>query len=266
MPYAPGEHFDPSLIFRGPAMAGEAIGGGIADMLKKQKEAEAQAAGSLIQFQTLKNAGLLSPEEETMFHNGNANKKAAIVTSATPRLLEKFRTQKEQNDMQQAAMQRALQLKIAEMHYGADGAGDGMTPYQREQTRLREMDIQRKAQKSSIPLYSRAIARGKLDAAGNFTNNYAEAAQGDMTQVRTPDGKTLVVPWDAYIHSQQAQAATGAQPYQPDPGSEQVIPSTDYGPSVPPLAVTAPHTAIIAKNGHHYEVDHASKKVIRQID
>jgi hypothetical protein len=45
---------------------------------------------------------------------------------------------------------------------------------------------------------NRALARGRLDEKGNFTNDYAEAASGEMVQVRKPDGTVIVVPWAEY--------------------------------------------------------------------
>jgi hypothetical protein len=132
-----------------------------------------------------------------------------------------------------------------------------MTEYQREQTRLREMDIERKQQHQlGIPPYSRAIARGRLNASGQFDNNYAEAATGEMAQVQTPEGKTITVPWAAY---QQATRNPAVQLYgnaqsQEPPASASVSRSASNG------------TRIIERNGHHYEVDDASRKVLRQID
>lgn len=123
----------------------------------------------------------------------------------------------------------------------------GMTPYQREQTRLREMEIQRKTQhqnQSPIPMYSRAIARGRLSNKGEFDNNYAEAATGDMAQVRTPDGKTLLVPWSAYQQSQQfsgAKAFQDRQSQMTEPDLPPIGPSTV--PNVPNESIQSPSSA-----------------------
>jgi hypothetical protein len=68
-----------------------------------------------------------------------------------------------------------------------------------------------------------------------------------MAQVQTPEGKTIVVPWAAYQEATQNPALQiygGAQ--------KQEAPASG--------------TRIIEKNGHHYEVDDASRKVLRQID
>jgi hypothetical protein len=130
-----------------------------------------------------------------------------------------------------------------------DPENAAMTAYQREQTRLREMDIQRKQQHQlGIPPYSRAIARGRLNASGQFDNNYAEASNGEMAQVQTPEGKTIVVPWAAY------QEATRNPAMQ------------IYGSAQKQQQAPATGTRIIEKDGHHYEVDDASRKVLRQID
>jgi C4-dicarboxylate-specific signal transduction histidine kinase len=107
------------------------------------------------------------------------------------------------NDQPDTATDDEMFLKLwRENHPDETTDASGMTPYQREQTRLREMDIQRKLNKSTVPMYSRAIARGRLNAKGEFDNQYTGAESGEMAQVKTPDGKTLVVPWDAYVRSQ----------------------------------------------------------------
>jgi hypothetical protein len=59
---------------------------------------------------------------------------------------------------------------------------------------------------------NRAVARGKLDEKGEFTNDYSEAATGDMTKVLTPDGKTLVVPWSEYERRTNRQKPVPARP------------------------------------------------------
>lgn len=87
MPYDPKTQFDPGLILEGIGGLGKGIGAGLADMRKRREEAEAQMAGSLFGFNTLKTAGLLSDDEERKFHEGNANQRNAIVMAATPRLV-----------------------------------------------------------------------------------------------------------------------------------------------------------------------------------
>jgi hypothetical protein len=86
MPYDPQTQFQPGLISQGF----QGLGQGVSDMIKKQKDAEAQMAGAQIHFDLLKKSGLMSPEEITQFNTGNANQRNAIVTAAAPRLLQKF--------------------------------------------------------------------------------------------------------------------------------------------------------------------------------
>lgn len=61
-------------------------------------------------------------------------------------------------------------------------------------------------QQGDWPAY-RALARGRLNPNGQFDNNYAEAAQGDMTQVVRPDGSKIVVPWTEYQRRTRQQPA-----------------------------------------------------------
>jgi hypothetical protein len=98
MPYQPHAQFDPSLIFRGITGAGESLGAGIADFRKRREQAEAQLAGSFAPFTTLRNANLLSDQEISEFNKGNANQRHALITAATPRLLQNFQTERERND------------------------------------------------------------------------------------------------------------------------------------------------------------------------
>lgn len=98
MPYSPESQFTPFQAAGIASQGFQMLGDGIAKALEKKKEAEAQAAGAEFGFNTLKQAGLISHEEETKFLSGNANAKNAIVMAATPRLLQKFQQQKEQND------------------------------------------------------------------------------------------------------------------------------------------------------------------------
>ena len=89
-----------------------------------------------------------------------------------------------------------------------------------------------------------AIARGKLDQKGEFTNQYPEAAEGDMVQLRTPDGKTIVVPWAAYQERTQTQNPAaenykGVQQQTPraewkESPSEDFRPNTSYDVPVAP--------------------------------
>lgn len=53
---------------------------------------------------------------------------------------------------------------------------------------------------SSIESWTKHIpmARGKLDEGGSFTNQYTGAEEGDMIQLRTPQGQTVVVPYEEY--------------------------------------------------------------------
>lgn len=118
--------FDARLILQGLAGGGENIANGITDMIKKQKQSDAEMAGSMIHFNTLRQAGLLSPEEITDFNNGNSNKRNAIVMAAVPRLAEKFQTDKERQQAEQHRLNRELQLQIANMHYGPDGSSQSM--------------------------------------------------------------------------------------------------------------------------------------------
>lgn len=246
MPYAPQSHFDPSLIFQGIAGAGQSIGSGIADAKKKREEAEAQMAGSWFGFNTLSQANLISDEEKTKFLSGNANQRNAIVMSATPRLLQKFQEKKEANEqayrMQELAMRQ--QMYGARMNPQID-PNTGMTWNGRQWVRPYQ-------EKGGIPMYSRANARGTVGDDGKWKGD----PNGNMAQVVTPAGKQLVVPWEAYQRSQGQGQAPAAQA----PVAEPELPSV----AAPPQAQAA--TAIIEKGGHHYEVDHVSKKVIRQID
>lgn len=70
-------------------------------------------AGSLIAFNTLDRANLLSDDEKTQFHTGNANQRNAIVTSAMPRVAQLFQTAKEK----QAAELNAAHTQLMGAQY-----------------------------------------------------------------------------------------------------------------------------------------------------
>lgn len=79
--------------------------------------------------------------------------------------------------------------------------GDGTLSVDEQIKQAREQRLREQfdEKRNSAPwLLNRAIARGKLDEKGVFTNNYAGADAGDMAQVKTPDGQTLIVPYDEY--------------------------------------------------------------------
>lgn len=252
MPYNPQEQFDHRLIFNGIAGGGQNLGEGIADLQKKRKEAEAQAAGAMVQFQTLKQAKLLTPEEETNFLNGNANKKNAIVTSATPRLMQFLQTQKEKQAAEEAKLERQLKMQIAKMHWGGDATPP--PPMVDPKTGLMwngQQWIKPPGSSKSDPWEKNVVTRrGTLKSDGTLEGKN----DGDMVEVVTPEGKTIIMPWKAWEGRTKPQQSSPSAP-QAASGAAPVTPAVPVKPE-----------NIIEKNGHHYEVDHATKKVIRQID
>lgn len=229
--------FDASLIYRGLAGAGDNIGSGIADLIKKQKQSDAEMAGAMIHFNTLRQAGLLSPEEITEFNNGNSNRRNAIVMAAVPRLAEKFRTDQEKRAAEQHQLQRDLQLQIAQMHYGANGNGSGVPQVDPQTGFIWNGRNWVKPPNSAADAWKKPIvtARGTLKN-GEFYNNYKGAEEGDMVQLLTPDGKTMTMPWKSYeaniAKPQQSspsapQAAGGAAPVTP------AIPQATVAPLAP---------------------------------
>jgi hypothetical protein len=144
---------------------------------------------------------------------------------ATPRLLQKFQEKKEADE--QAYRMQELELK--RQIFGAR-----QNPYIDPTTGLMWNGthyIKPPSMSGGIPPYSRAIARGQLNDKGEFDNNYADAATGEMAQVVTPAGKKIVVPWDAYQRSQGAQT----QPATP--------PAVAAPPAMPGAAPQAPTAA-----------------------
>ena len=95
-------------------------------------------------------------------------------------------------------------------HFRAIQNPDGLTAYQRERLRISDTDKLHK----SIPPYSRALRRGKIDEDGDFTNNYEGAATGDMAEVETPDGSKIIVPWSEYERATKGGTNPAARNYQ----------------------------------------------------
>lgn len=112
------------------------------------------------------------------------------------------------------------------------GGGDGLTAYQREQLRRGETDKLHK----SIPPYSRALRRGKIEEDGDFTNDYIDAATGDYAEVLTPDGSKIIVPWSEYERATKGPTNPAAESYrgvqqQPPKAKWKESPSEDFRPT-----------------------------------
>lgn len=114
MGYAPGTQFDPSLIFKGISGAGESIGGGISDLIKKRKHEEEQNAFNQTAFQTLATAKgpdgqpILTEEEKQRFTSGNLNVRNGIVAAGGARAINVFQTAKEKQALELANMHKQL--------------------------------------------------------------------------------------------------------------------------------------------------------------
>jgi len=62
--------------------------------------------------------------------------------------------------------------------------------------------------------HSYPLARGKIDDLGEFTNQYSDAQNGPMLELRKPDGTKLVVPYSEYQEwSQKQKHSLGSQLY-----------------------------------------------------
>lgn len=294
--YAPGTQFDPGLIFQGIAGAGASLGAGIADEQKKRKQLEEQNAFNQTAFQTLSNAKgadgqpLLSEEEKQGFLKGNINAQNGIITGAGARLMQVFQQKQHQDQFAKSALETQLQQKMLEksnqpiMMTGPNGqqyqAGmydprgtPHFLPYGGAANQFMPPEETMNAMKSAGYTYaptSRGAGRWintdgnkpDLDANGNpqFTQDGTAYVSGGKVKPLTQPMADARKDW---LQKQEdlkkgpsilsAEYWTGKK--------------TEAPAATPPAAPTIPSTtSIVAKDGHHYEVDHATKKVLRQID
>lgn len=224
--------FDASLIAAGPAGFGQGLSQGIADLRKKREHEEEQMAYNQTAYQTLVDSGVLTEEERQKFTSGNLNAKNGIVAAGGARLIQKLRTEKEQEarDIQRQALQMRQAYYERNSTASQQPQIDPATGLYWNGRQWVKPPTQNNAWAGAIP-----IARGTLRG-GEFYNNYAGAENGDQIQLQLPHSKEpITVPfasWQAHTGQQPVAPVAPMPAYQPAPTPETVIPNTQYAPSL----------------------------------